>query len=66
MNDIKILWLFCWKKSPLTNGIVNRDVAKLIANLIPKIYFYTFTDCENLSGVILDLVIILKLTWTSQ
>jgi len=49
MDDLKIIWLFCWKKSPFKKYI-DKNITKEITNFIPLCYFYTFTDCANLSG----------------
>lgn len=48
MEDFKILWLFCWKLSPFKK-YVDINIAKEIARFIPRTYFYTFTDCAQIS-----------------
>jgi hypothetical protein len=50
MNDFKVQWILCWKKSPDIQKYIDINIAKRIASFIPCVYYYAFTDCAQLSG----------------
>ena len=48
--DPRTLWLFCWCKSAPLQKCIDKNIARLIALMLPRTYYYEFTDCVNLSG----------------